>query len=121
MKTLNCEVACTMLRLAESSVTGQPLVEQVHEIIESCPNIVLDVEGIQFTSMLLGELANLAKKFEQIWEDRQHSICMTHVEPASQRVLTTVKFDRLIPIASSMDEAVQWVIHPKTSQRSAVH
>ena len=121
MKTLNYGNSCTIVRLIDSTLAGQPLGEQLRPILENTPNIVLDVEGIEFTSMLIGELANLAREFNALWVDQPHVMAMTNLKPSSRQVMETVKFDRVIPIAHSYDEALKRVFNGAHQAHSAAN
>ncbi|MBI3992594.1 MAG: hypothetical protein HY342_04930 [Candidatus Lambdaproteobacteria bacterium] len=107
------------MRLVDSVLAGKPLVEQLRPYLENTPNIVLDVEGIDFTSMLIGELANLARDFDKLWVNQPHGMAMTNLKPSSRQVMEAVKFDHIIPIARNYNEALKRLFSGADASRSA--
>ena len=121
MKTLSFGSACTVVRLVDSSLVGQPLGEQLQPFLEGSPNIVLDVEGIDFTSMMIGELTNLAREFDVLWGTKPHTLTMTNLKSSSRLALETMKFDRVIPIVQNYEEALKRVFSAANDPRSATN
>ena len=110
-----------MIRLVDSGRSKQTLFEQLSSIAGISSNVLLDAQGVVFTSMLIGELVNFAKELKAMWAGKPHSIAMTNINPSSMSMLLTVKFDRVIPLFESHDEAMIWIFdNGKTGQVSAV-
>lgn len=75
MKTLTAERSCVVVKISDLGASNLPLEEQMRSLLGAAPYLVLDMDGIQITSMMLGELVNLYKSFEQRWGK---SLCNGH-------------------------------------------
>ena len=98
MHFLDVDRACAILRLKGGNATGLSLLEQVRPMLEHVPNIILDMKGIQITSMTIGELANLARAFHAYWENHPHSIAITNLDATGRQSLAMVRFDKLVSV-----------------------
>jgi len=107
MKMLTIKQSCVVLRLSDVSSSPAPLMEQARPLIVASPFMILDVEGVQFSSMLLGEVVNLYQAFTSHWKDRRHGLAMVHVAPVSQQVMKVAKLLDRIPAYGTVDEAVK--------------
>lgn len=109
MKSLNLKSTCAIVFLTDSDLSTQSLVDQCRSYLEGSNNILLDTSNIKFTSMLIGELANLVKSFDGIWNSNSHHMAMINVTPSGKEVFTSVNFDKLVPMFDSSDEALNWM------------
>lgn len=120
MKTLKFDRKCSVIRLLESNISKQPLVDQLRTEYESCENIMLDVKGILFTSLLIGELASVIRAFNDFWGNRPHNIALVNLNASSRQVMEIVKFDDLIPLFDDAGEALTWFFDPDSRSKNAV-
>lgn len=107
MKVLSVKQASTVLRLSDLGTSNLPLQEQARPFIISTPFVVLDVEGIHFSSMLLGEVVNLYVAFTNHWKQQRHGMAMVHVPEVSRKVFQVSKLIDKIPLFDTVDEAVK--------------
>ncbi len=107
MKFLSVVDSATVLRLSDHGDSNHPLQEQIDTFMKSSPQIVLDVDGINFSSMLIGELVNVSLRLDALWEgQRTTSLSLVNVNSFSRKVLETVKLTERIPIYDTLDEAL---------------
>lgn len=106
MKTLQVEGAYTLLTLTAHPEAIAPLGEQAAPYVAQSPQMILDVTGIQFTSMLIGELLNLHRRFAAQWQERAHRIALVNVTPTSREVLERVRLTDYLPIFDSVGDAI---------------
>lgn len=93
MHTLDVDSAFTFLKLKVNSQSGQSLSEQAKPFLTQNPNLILDVEGIQFTSLTIGELVNLHQVFTNHWGERPHRILLVNMTDFSREVFRRVKLN----------------------------
>jgi anti-anti-sigma regulatory factor len=107
MKVLSVKQASAVLRLSDLGPSNLPLLEQARPFILSTPFVVLDVDGIHFSSMLLGELVNLYVGFSNHWKGQRHGMALVHVPEVSRKVFQVSKLTDKIPLFDTVDEAVK--------------
>jgi hypothetical protein len=107
MKVLSVKQSCMVLRLSDLGPSNLPLLEQARPFIITAPYVVLDVDGIHFSSMLLGEVVNLYVGFTNHWKDHRHGMAMAHVPEVSRKVFQVSKLTEKIPVFDTLDEAVK--------------
>lgn len=107
MKVLSVKQSCMILKVSDLGPSTVPLVEQARPYIHATPFVVLDVDGVHFSSMLLGEVVNLYAEFSSHWKDQRHGMAMTHVPDLSRKVFQVSKLTDRIPIYDTLDEAVK--------------
>jgi len=106
MKTLQLKNAYTVLRLTDVAPAQSTLTDQVEPFLGQSPQLVLDVDGIQFNSMLIGELVNVHRSFEARWKDQEHRIALVHLSDVSRSVFERVRLTEMFPIYGSVGEAL---------------
>ncbi len=107
MKVLSVKQSCMVLKVSDLGPSTTPLVEQARAFIQATPFVVLDVEGVHFSSMLLGEVVNLYVEFSGHWKDQRHGMAMAHVPEVSRKVFQVSKLTERIPIYDTLDDAVK--------------
>lgn len=105
MKTLNVENAYTLLKISDRSRGTLPLTDQVAPYLGQSPNLILDLGGIQLTSMLIGELLNVHRGFEEQWESHAHRISLVNLTPTSRDVLQRVRLTDYLTICDTLEQA----------------
>ena len=106
MKTLQLKRVCTILKLTDSAPAQTTLTDQVSPFLIQAPHLVLDVEGIQFNSMLIGELVNVHRTFEERWRDEEHHIALVNLSEVSRAVFERVRLTEMFPVFGSIGEAL---------------
>jgi hypothetical protein len=96
-----------VLKLSDFGPSTLPLLEQARPFIHATPFVVLDVDGIHFSSMLLGEVVNLYVEFSNHWKAERHGMAMAHVAEVSKKVFQVSRLTDRIPIFESLEEAVR--------------
>jgi len=107
MKVLSVKQACVVIRLSDLGPSNLPLLEQARPYITASPFVVLDVDGIHFSSMLLGEVVNLYVGFNTHWKDRRHVMAMVNVAEVSKQVFTVSKLTERIPVYNTVEDAMR--------------
>jgi hypothetical protein len=107
MKMFSIKQTCAVIRLADVSGSPPPLLEQARPLLIASPFIILDVDGVHFSSMLLGEVVNLYQAFTGHWKEKRHGMAMVRVPAVSQQVLKVAKLLDRIPVYDTLDEAVK--------------
>lgn len=106
LECLQVDLACTVIRLSQASLDGSPLVDQVEPILGQNRFLVLDAGGINFTSMEIGELVNLADDFYKSWEGKARHIAMINLTPSAETTFSITKLDKIFPNFSSVSAAL---------------
>ena len=106
MQILRVAQSCTLVKLAQADEMAAPLEEQVPSLAQN-PYVVLDVEGVQFGSMQIGELVNLARVFGEAWKGKPHGLAIINPSEQTRTVFTTVKLDVILPMFDSLEEALK--------------
>lgn len=78
----------------------------VHGYLDASPVLILDVEGVNFDSKMIGELINLHRAFEKVWGEQPHRIALLNVSEFSNMIFNQVKLDQIIFRCNSVDEAL---------------
>lgn len=106
MNVLNLQTSIQVLKLTNDSTSNLPLLEQVRKNLEQCPYLFLDVNGIQFNSMLIGEVVNVYQEFKAHWSDHMHQIALINVSEFSVKVFQSVGLTDRVPVYESVDAAL---------------
>jgi anti-anti-sigma regulatory factor len=106
MKTLQLQQAYTILRLTDTLPPRRTLTEQVQPYIPQSPLLILDVDGIQFSSMLIGEIVNVHRNFEEHWKGQTHQFSLVNLSDVSRAVFERVRLTDYFPIYGSLSDAV---------------
>lgn len=106
MKTLQVTGAYALLKLAASPPGGVSLVEQVQPHIDHAPHLILDVEGILFTSMLIGEMVNVHRLVQERWKERAAPIALVNLSGASREVFERTHLVDYFALRGSVAEAL---------------
>jgi hypothetical protein len=67
--------------------------------------LVLDLDGIQVTSMMLGELVNLYKVFEQRWKGKAGAMVIIRAPEITKQVMRIARLAEKIPLYEDLDQA----------------
>ncbi len=105
MKYLQIHNGCTVIRLQQITNSNSSLEEQAAPYLAQNPFLLLDVEGLQFTSMNIGELVNLKGAFSKIWEPSPHRLGLLNLNSEGQQVFKISKLDQELPMFDSVAEA----------------
>ena len=103
---LKVDLACTVIKLAQTSKGDTPLVDQVEDLLAQNKYLVLDAEGINFTSMEIGELVNLADDFCKAWEGRACHMGIVNLTSSASASFAATKLDRIFPQFDSVTAAL---------------
>ena len=96
----------TILNFEDHTGSGTPLVEWAGDFLDAAPVLILDVEGLNFDSQLIGELINLHRSFTSAWEDQPHRLALVNLTEFSNMVFDQVKLSHIIHRYKSVSEAV---------------
>lgn len=107
MKYAHIASGCTLLKVVQTSDNRAPLDEQVTPYLSKEPNIVLDMSGIQLSSILIGELVNLLSSLRSHWTPIKPKIALLNLDEQGKRVLGTTKLDKEFPICADISAAFE--------------
>lgn len=105
MKSLNMTRTCSLVKLSDVENPGAPLGEQLDASLRSSPALILDVDGIQFTSMMLGELVNVLGSLKAVWGANKASMALVRPTTLARQVMKVSKLDQAIPVFDDLESA----------------
>ncbi len=104
---LQAEKTYTLVSLRSTEKHNRvKLHEQIKPQLESTPYLIMDAWGITFTSMQIGELANLAKSFNSRWKGQPHGLALYNVSDTSAEAFQFTNLAEVLPIFESAAEAI---------------
>jgi anti-anti-sigma regulatory factor len=106
MKTLQVDQAFTVVKLTDALPAKATLTEQLEPYVDRSPNLILDVSGIQFNSMLIGEIVNVHRTFEERWKNDEHRIAVVNLTDVSRTVFRRIRLDEFFPIFDTLSDAL---------------
>jgi len=105
MKNLTSERLCVVAKLTDMGNSNTPLEEQIRPLVNAAPYLVLDVDGIAFTSMMLGDMVNLYSSFQKRWSGRPNGMALVHAPEVTKQVLRLAKLADKLPVYDDLDQA----------------
>ena len=97
----------TILKFDEYSGSDTTLTQWTEKFLDAAPFLILDVEGLNFDSRLIGELINLHRYFSNAWEDQPTRMALVNLSDFSKTVFNTVKLHHIIKCHDSISEALE--------------
>ena len=107
MAILKLENSAVVLTLRAVPETDELLVEQVRDIIRESRFIILNIKGITFTTILIGDIINVLNLFEEHWKDQSHRMMFVQADPSAKRIFDLTKLSKKIPVYDSVDDAIE--------------
>ncbi len=105
MKNLTAERSCVVAKLSDVGHSTLPLQEQMRPLMDAAPYLVLDVDGIDFTSMILGEMVNLYMAFQEKWGSRPNGFAIIRAPEVTRQVIRTAKLADKMPMFDDLEQA----------------
>ena len=105
MNTLQLVHASVVVKVTLGSAHADTLAAQLQPYVDLSPILVLDVTGVQFTSMLIGEMVNVHQHFEARWSDRPHRIALVNLTETSRAAFQRVRLDGYFTLHDTLAEA----------------
>ena len=96
----------TILNFEEHTGSDTPLAEWAQDFLAAAPLLIMDVEGLNFDSRLIGELINLHREFSAIWKDQPHRLVLVNLTDFSDMVFNQVKLSHIIHRYGTVSEAL---------------
>ncbi|MEE8434027.1 MAG: hypothetical protein V3S64_04490 [bacterium] len=96
----------TILKFDEYSGSDTPMAECAENFLDAAPVLILDVEGLNFDSRLIGELINLHRSFSAVWKDQPHRLALVNLTEFSVMVFDQVKLSHIIHRYKSVAEVL---------------
>ena len=106
MNFLEIKSGCTVVRLQQTSEMGTSLEEQAARYLSQNPYLLMDVSGIEFNSMNLGELVNVHARFQQIWGNTLHGIGLLNLSDNGRAIFSRVGLSKKFPDFDSIHAAL---------------
>ena len=107
MRFLEIQRAWLVIKLAEATSGKRTLLEQAKAMLAVNAYVILDAEGLVFTSFQLGEIMNVVREFQEQWGRDPHALSLINLSPMARRVFETAKVDKVLPIFSNLSEAMR--------------
>ena len=114
MRFLGIQRAWLVIKLAEASSGDLTLLEQAKAMLAVNAFVILDAEGVYFTSFQIGEIMNVVREFQEQWGHDPHAVGVINLSPMARRVFETAKVDQVLPIFSNLSEAMQGISSANT-------
>lgn len=105
MKNLTAERSCIVVKLSDTGHSTLPLQEQMRPLVNAVPFLVLDADGIQFTSMMLGEMINLHTALQDRWSGRVTGMAIIRAPDITKQAIRIAKLSDKIPLFDDFDAA----------------
>jgi anti-anti-sigma regulatory factor len=105
MKTLNATRHCSLVKLSDVEHAGPPLGEQLINSVRASATLILDVDGVQFNSMMLGELVNVLGMLKAKWGESNAAMALVRPTAMARQVMQVSKLDQAIPLFDDLDSA----------------
>ena len=105
MKNLSVVRSCAVIKLSDLGTSSVPLQEQINPIVNSAPFLVLDVDGINFDSMMLGELVNLYTACSQRWGGRPYGVALIRAPEVTKQIVRIAKLAEKLPLYDDLESA----------------
>ena len=106
LECLKVDLACTIIRLSQTNVDPLPLVDQVAPYLDQNTHLIIDLEGIDLTSMEIGELVNLADAFHKVWDGKACYMAVVNLTSAAQSIFAVTKLDRVFTCFDTISSAL---------------
>jgi hypothetical protein len=105
MKNLSLVRSCAVVKLSETGSSQIPLQEQIKPVVDLAPFVVLDVDGINFNSMMLGEIVNVFQANSERWGERPHGIALIRAPEVTKQILRVAKLADKLPLYDDLESA----------------
>lgn len=105
MKNLTAERSCIVVKLSDLGHSTLPLQEQMRPLVNATPYLVLDADGIQFTSFMLGEMINLYMAFHDRWSGRASTLAIIRAPDVSKQAIRVAKLGDKIMLFDDFESA----------------
>ena len=109
MRFLEIQQAWLVISLAETSSGDRTLLEQAKAMLAANAFVIFDAEGLAFNSFQIGEILNVVQDFEKRWERHPHALGVINLSPEVRWVFERAKVDEVLPIFSTLSEAMQGI------------
>lgn len=106
LECLNVDLVFTILRLSQRTLDSPPLVDQAAPNLAHNNHLIVDLSGIDLTSMDIGELVNLADEFCKAWEGKACYMAVVNLTPAAQSIFSVTKLDRVFQCFDAVSNAL---------------
>ena len=107
MKYAQVSIGCTLVKIIDSEQNTVPLDEQIFPFLCQQPHLLLDMENVNLTSIMIGELVNLLTSLRKHWDTKKPKINLINLNDQGKRVLQTTKLDQEFPICETLEQAFQ--------------
>ena len=107
MNFLEIQTGCTIVKLRQTSDQKIPLEEQAQKYLRQNPFLLLDVGGMEFSSMNIGELVNLRGSFDEIWGGTMHRIALLNLSDTGKDIFSRVGLTDHFPFYDSLEAAIE--------------
>ena len=107
MKTSGVEGSYTVFKIEGKSWGSASFSQEAMTFIGEAPMLILDVEDLNFDSMLIGELVVLQRELTQYWGDTPSRLAVVNLNEFSQRVFGQVKLDHILHFYPTVSDALK--------------
>ncbi len=114
MKFIQVKQACALFKLEETPHPGLPLLDLVGPLVEQNAFVILDCEGIELSSLIIGEFVNVLRHLNDKWQDRAHGMALVNLSPPARQMFETTKIDQMLPVYNNIPDAMRYFSRLKT-------
>ena len=105
MKNLSVVRSCVVVKLSDIGISQVPLQEQIKTVVSTAPYLVLDVDGVQFNSMMLGELVNVYMAYSERWAARPFGVALIRAPDVTKQIIKIAKLADKLPMYDDLESA----------------
>lgn len=107
MALLSLQNSALVLSLEAVQESKDTLVAQVQHMIPQSRFLILNIKGVAFTTLLIGDIVNVLNLFEEHWKDQSHRIMFVQADPSARRILDLTKLSKKFPVYDSIEKAIE--------------
>lgn len=107
MLRLKIAQAYTVLRLGQDEDQPTSLLDQALPHLGLSSVLILDVEGLRFTSLQIGEIVRLGNKFDEQWKNAPHRIAIMNLSDEAREVFAITRLDAVFKIFETLGDALK--------------
>lgn len=105
MKNLSVVRSSVVVKLSDLGTSQVPLQEQIKAIVSVAPYLVLDIDGVPFNSMMLGELVNVYMAYAERWSGRPFGVALIRAPEVTKQIIRIAKLADKLPLYDDLESA----------------
>jgi len=107
MKYAQVVAGCALIKIAETEKNSLTLDEQVMPFLGKKAHLLLDLNDVNVSSTVIGELVNLLTFLRRDFGRENTTICLLNLNEQGVRVLETTKLNKEFVVCENLEQAFQ--------------